>query len=300
MSKNIYILNMNANDMFEILDNGTTEAELILQNIVITSLCMMIISQITISAKPEDAEYVDKLPSCKDIKKKFLTSEVGRSFAAVAGIAAAYPYLLQDPTMVEESEEKLIQIIIDMVDNPSPNLKRIRPTIEEWAKYAKGEAGAALGQIISCPSTNFKTVNIDPGVNNFGILEAIDSIGIKKEILNKYNITSETISKAIKNKYLIDDYGLPSKSVEYPEPNIISSKIQQEILGDQLLRNGTVGTKLIRGMELDMAITKAALEKYLKPKELIAYKFAINTGDKNILRKYTEMVKNRAKEDKSK
>lgn len=298
MSRNIYILNISANDIFEILDNDSLEAKTILRNIMITCVCMMIMAQTTISAKPEGAEYVDKLPSIKHIKKKFITSEVGRTFAASAGIAAAYPYLLQDPSMENESEEKIIQIIVDMVDSPSPNVKRIKPSIDEWQRYSKGEAGAALGQIISCPSTNFKTINIDPRVNDFGIVEAVDSIGISKKTLEKYNITPEIIAKSIKDIYLIDEYGLPTSTVEYEEPNIIRSKIQQEILGDSIIRNGKIGTNLVKSMEPNAAITKTVVEKYLKPKELIAYKFAINTGDKNILRKYTDLVKKRAKEDK--
>lgn len=294
-SNNVYILNINVNDIFAIIDSPTSEAGTILKNFIITCIIMMIMAQITLSARPENAEYVDKLPSYKDIKKKFITSQIGRTLAASAGIASSYPYLMQDPSMQgDENADKVIQIIVDMVDNPSPNIKRIKPSIAEWQRYAKGEAGAAMGQIISCPSTNFKTINISPDIQSFGLSEALASIGINKEILEKYNITPQLIANEIKTTFLIDNSGLPIGKLEYSEPKIITSKIQQEILGEDIIRTGEINTRLVKGLEPDASITKGMIEKYLNSRELIAYRFAINTGDKNILRKYTDLVKIRA------
>lgn len=88
--------------------------------------------------------------------------------------------------------------------------------------------------------------------------------------------------------------------MEYPEPNIIKSQIQKEILGEGIIRNGEINSKLIKGLKADSSITKLMIEKYLNSRELIAYKFAINTGDKNIIRKYTDLVKKRSGEESTK
>lgn len=297
---NLQIMGMNVSDIFSIMDDGSSEAGTILLNIMITGVVMMSMSQIMLSAKPEGPEYVDGLPSYKDSKKKFLTGQIGRTLAASAGVAAAYPYLMQDPSMNgEDGAEKIIVVVADIVDHPSPNIKRIRPSQAEWQRFAKGEVGAAMGQIISCPSTSLKTINVDSKVGDYGVSEAIKNIGISDDTLNKYNITQDTIVDGIRGILLTDNSGIPIKTLEYNEPKIINSKIQAEILGESVCRTGEINTKLSKGLVPESTITKSLVEKYLNSREQIAYKFALNTGDKNILRKYTDMVKERAKEKPS-
>jgi len=294
-SNNVYVNNISLQNTISIIDGNDRSSTQIVKNIVITGIIMLTMAQITISARPENAEYVDKLASYKDIKKKFVTSQVGRTLAAATGIAASYPYLMQDPQMKENDAEKIRQIICDMVDMPSPNIRRIKPSIAEWQQYAKGEAGSAMGQIISCPSTNLKTINVDPNVTTYGIREAISALGISNELLSKHNITPATVVLEMRSIYLVDKAGLPIERLEYDEPTSIFSKIQKEVLNENLIRTGTINSNLVTGLEPEAAITRAQIEKHLNPRELIAYNFAINTGDKNILKKYTETVKKRAK-----
>ncbi len=298
MSNSLYILNSSVNDIVEIFDSSLNESKRIIENIIISGVSMLTMAQISLSALPENAEYVDKLPSYRDIKKKFITGPIGRTLAACSGIASAYPYLMQDPLLSgDDNTEILNTIVLDMVDNPSPNTRRIRPSIPDWQLFAKGEAGAAMGQMISCPSTNFKTVNIQPEVLKYNLTEAIGSLGINKEILNKHNITPTYIAGKIRNTYLVGTNGIPINKLIYDEPDTIHSKIQSEILKDEIQRSGLINTNLVKGQEPNIAISKTHIEKYLNRKELIAYKFAINTGDKNILKKYTDMIKERAKSD---
>lgn len=297
-SKNIYVLNHSVDDMFNMIDAGGPESETILRNLVISGVIMMAMAQISISARPlGNVDYIDKLDSYRDIKKKFVTSHIGRTLAAATGIACAYPYLMTDKNYSgEDGASKLRQHVIDMVDNPSPNIKRIKPSEAEWARFARGEAGAALGQIVSCPSTNLKTVNIDSEITNCGLDEAIEGVGINKNTLTRYNITNESISRDIKKKFLVDNNGMPLDLLIYDEPSSIYSKIQNEILGDRITRSGRVNSVLVKGLEPESPITLEIVENCLNKREFMAYKFAINSGDKNILRKYTEMVKDKMRE----
>lgn len=298
--KNLYVINLSFNDIYSILDSPSQDSGLILKNIIVSGIALMIMAQITISARPEGAEYVDKLPSYKDIKRKFISSSIGRTLAASAGFAASFPYLMQDPQMQgHDGIEKIILLITNMVDMPSPNTKRINPSIADWQLYAKGESGAAMGQMLSCPATNLKTINIEPTVANYGFIEAFEWIGINEEYLNKFNITPESIAKIIKDTYLVEPTGMPLTNLVYEEPKNISSKIQKEIMGNSLTRSGVVNSVLSKGLEPDASITRSLVEKFLSPRELIAYKFAINTGDKNILKKYTDIVKSRSKAENS-
>lgn len=298
-SNNMYILNFSLSEIFSIFDSPTPESALILNNIVITGVAMMSMSQIAISAKPEDQEYVDKLPSYKDVKRKFTTSEYGRTLASCAGIASAFPYIQQDPSMREDDVDKIITIVTDMVDMPSPNVKRIRGSISEWPAYAKGEAGGAFGQINSCPGTNLRTINIEPGVIRYGLSEAIDALGFEKDILERFEITPQSIRERMRNSYLTENTGMPVTKLEYNEPSTIYSKIQEEVLGENMVRTGVVNTKLVKGLEPEAAISKTQITKYLNPREAIAYKFAINSGDRNILKKYNDIIKDRSKADPS-
>lgn len=294
----MYLNNISLPDIFDIADAPDTEhGGQVLANILISGVAMQIMAQISLSAQPEDAEYVDKLPSYKDMKKKFITSQHGRTLASATGFATAFPYLMQDPTMQgDDTAEKIVQLIIDSVDCPSPNVRRIKPTIAEWEQFARGESGSAFGQMISCPSTNLKTINIEgSAIKNAGLEDAIKSVGISNQILEKHNITTTTICNEMRSIYLLNSAGIPVPKLEYDEPKTIFSKIQAEILGDELIRTGTINSALSKGLEPDASITRTLIEKYLTKYELIAYNFAIRSGDKNILRKYTELVKSRAK-----
>lgn len=296
--KNLYVINISFNDIYTILDSSAPDSGLILKNMVIAGIALMIMAQITISVRPEGAEYVDKLPSYKDLKKKFISGSPGRTLAAAAGFAAAFPWLMQDPQMQgDDGANKIIILVTNMVDMPSPNTRRITPSISDWQLYAKGEAGAAMGQMLSCPATNFKTINIEPNVGSYGLNEAFECIGISKENLSKFNITPESIAREVKEIFLIESSGMPTTKLVYAEPIIISSQIQREIMGESLVRSGVANSVLSKGLEPDSSITKALVEKYLNPRELIAYRFAINTGDRNILKKYTDIVKSRSKTD---
>lgn len=294
---NMYLNNISFQDIFGIADSPESEfASQILINILVSGVAMQIMSQIALSAQPEDAEYVDKLPSYKDMKKKFITSQHGRTLAAATGFATAYPYLMQDPVMQgDDVAEKIVQLITDAVDCPSPNVRRISPTIGEWAQFAKGEAGSVFGQMISCPSTNLKTINIDgPTIQKAGLEDAIKTVGISSQVLEKYEITVPTICNKMRSIFLINNSGIPIQKLEYDEPKTIYSKIQFEILGDYLDRVGTINATLQKGLEPDTAITRTLIEKYLSKYELLAYNLSIRSGDKNILKKYTDLVKKRA------
>jgi hypothetical protein len=297
----MYIHNISIPDIFDIADvPGSEFGSQVLINILISCVAMQIMVQIALSAQPEDAEYIDKLPSYKDIKKKFITSQYGRTLASATGFATAFPYLMQDPVMQgDDIAEKIIRLIIDAVDCPSPNVRRIKPTISEWQQYARGEAGSAFGQMISCPSTNLKSINIDGSIiKNFNLEDAVRSIGISNQILEKHDISILSICSQMRSIFLINSVGIPVSKLEYDEPKTIYSRIQVDILGDELKRTGTISSALSKGIEPDASITRILIEKYLTKYELMAYNFAIRCGDKNILKKYTELIVNRASRPK--
>lgn len=299
---NLYVNNIQLKDVSNLFESGNSEhTPHIILNMVVAGVSTFIMSQLTISARPEGPEYTDQLQSYKDIKRRVIISTPGRTLAAVIGLASAFPYMLGDIKMKgEDIAIGLGLITVEMVESQAPNTKRIKPSTADWQSYAKGEMGAATGQLLSCPSTNLKTLNIDgQNVQNYNLEDAIDAIGIEKETLQKYNITPERVTNEFKSIFLVDNSGMPIYKIEYDEPQTIYSKIQADIFGDTLIRSGKMNSSLIKGLEPESPITKTQIEKHLDKYELIAYNFAIKSGDKNILRKYTDIVKERARSEKS-
>jgi hypothetical protein len=296
-SNSIVVLNRSLSDILLVIDGPNEEVPILLMNSVIAFIGMLTMAQITISARPEGSEYVDKLPSIKDIKSKILTSFRGRTLSALVGLTASFPYMMNDPRMKENDIDNIITFAVDQIENPSPNTKRIRASTDEWPKYARGEASAAFGQMLSCPISNLKTLNISADVGEYGLDKAIEALGVNEEVLNKHNITKDKIITEFKKIFLVNEKGMPIEKIEYHEPTSIKSKIQEEIFGNLIFRNGNIGINLVQGMEPDAAISKSLVALFLNPRERIAYKFAIESGDKNILRKYTEMIRARSIEN---
>lgn len=299
----LYVINISIRDMIEVIEvlndiNLDNEIKDLLDSILISCISMFTMSQISVSARPENFEYVDKLPSYKDLKRKFICSEHGRSLAACMGFAAAFPYAYQDKKIYDEFPFIARTVIYDFIKTSGPNYKRIKPTVESWPAYAKGEMGAAIGQMLSCPATNLNVLNINSfEVCNFGILDAVNNSGISPAILDKYRVSIEDIKTKMRNIYLFDDNGTLLSNLTYNEPKLIYSKIQEEILGDFLFRDDIVNTNVVKGLESDFRITKKVIEDCLSKRELLAYNFAIRSGDKNILKRYIDLVKKRIKKD---
>lgn len=292
----LYILNLEVTKVFEIFDNLDFEiSRVILLNIIITTIAIFTMVQIAISAKPERIEYLDKLPSYLDIKKKFISNSMGKTFAACVGFARSFPYLIYEKKFYNEDVSlNSIKIISDMLNSIGSNRKRSKPSVPEWQLYAVGEMSAAVGQMLSCPSTNLKILNIiESEVVSYDLRQCIRKLGLNKILYLKYNITLKIIKDSIQKVYMVDNKNIYIKKLIYTESNLITSKIQNEILGNSLIRNNFFNIKKFEYLDLVSIIGVIQKRNYLTKYELMAYEFAIKVGDKNILRKYTDLIRKR-------
>lgn len=301
----LYVNEVSFSDLFETYESKDMALNKdILLTIVMVGLAVMTMTQICISAKPETIGYTDKLPSYKDMKRRFISSELGRRVASFAGIVKALPYALQqEKSLLEKEDEisiKLFTIAMDMSQS-NTNAKRVSPGSTNWQIYAKGEMTASLGQLLSCPCTNVDVLNIKGNeIYNFGLAEALVNIGFNPDVYHKYGLSIEGIKNEVRKQYLTDNGGLPTDKITYNEPKNIYSRIQEDILGDSIIRNGSFSTVLVKGVEPDVRITKKDIDIHLNKYEKLAYDFAKKSGDKNILKKYTDLIVGRAKGDKIK
>lgn len=284
----IYINNLSVPQVFEPFDLASwSNGKRIFNDIIIGLLGVFIMVQISFSARPKSAEWIDQLPSYKDIKYKIINSRPGMILSACVGLASAYPYA-REYLEIESDEmyNNLFIIANEMVESYISNTKRIKPTKENWLSFARGEMGAVKGQLLSCPSTNIKKLNINASdVTNFGIDEALYNIGFTEKMYWKYEVNIESIKNDIKKIFLVDKCGIPLKDLIYYEPIHIESKIQSEILGCNIVRKANIDIREGKLIEPDKPINRNYLLKNLNKSEKIAYNICIRTGD-------TQMIKN--------
>ena len=295
---NLYLVNVSFSDAFELFDSCSKEiAKPIFEKFVITGLCIMSMVQISISARPEGPEFVDKLGSYKDLKG-IINSNNGRTVAACYGIAIAFPHAMDDFSKdLENMPDKLGTLANNMADALDVNSKRIKATSKDWYPYSKGEMGAAKGQMLSCPNTNINKLGIDgTEVIAYGVEKAIEKMGFDKSLFEKYDLTIDEIKFKFRKMMLTDGGGLPVDKVIYNEPTFISSKILDEIVGDKLIRNQEVKSKLEKGEIPESSVSKGFLAKYLSKLELYAYNIAIRSGDIKILKNLTDKAIARSKD----
>lgn len=294
--QSLYVLKLELSKVFELFD--VIELELsrnILMNIIIAGISIFVMAQISLSARPASVEYIDKLPSYVDLKRKFISSNIGRTFAACIGFARAFPYLIHEKRFKNGNITlNSIEIITDMINSIGSNINRCKASVFVWQVYALGEMNASLGQMLSCPSTNLKILNINESeLVSYDLRQCIKNLGINKNLYLKFNINLGTIKLSIQKIYMLDSKNIPIKKLIYAEPININSKIQNEILGNSLIRNNLFNIEGLNYMDLVSVMYLIQRENYLSKHELIGYEFAINSGDKNVLRKYTHLIKKR-------
>jgi hypothetical protein len=299
---NIYLCNISLPVAFEIFNSASfEEAKKLLTNFVTCGIGMMMMTQIGISSKPQNAEWVDQLRSIKDIKQNIINSKVGLTVSACIGLTAAYPSAIFDLDIKEEEiGEYFCSLAHEMVESNTGNTKRIKPSKTEWLAYARGEMGAAKGQMLSCPTTNIERLNINNSqIISYSVQDALNNLGFAKETYFKYGINADNIITYIRPMFLKDKGGLPIEKLVYNEPNFVKSKIQNEIFGDCLVRIESVKDSLEKGVIPDRPMSKEFLAKNLSKMQLFAYNVAVRTGDTPMIKKLTSLAMQNSKQSES-
>lgn len=305
---NFYVNNISIRDIRTIFHTHSAHSyfsRAFYLNIICGILAINIMVQIRMSMREQTIDYIDKLPSYKDYKKKFITGIPGRSIAVASGLVLSYPYILDTLENIPKSDPSQIYDCIfeyanTFLDENIPNTKRLsKPSSSAtWPAYAKSEMSAALGLLLSCPGTNIKLLNIDPSkAANATLLDVLNYSGFDQEFFHAQQISIDDIRNVFCTYMLADSGGFPLNKIEYHEnPQVISS-LEKDLLGDSITRIGTVNTALNKGSEPDSAITRKDILANLLNYELTAYEIAFRSGDPALLRKYTNLVKKRIQDN---
>lgn len=299
---NMYICNIKLSQAVELVCSAEDEKKVyeVVLDMVIAGLGCLVIAQISDSAQPEKSEWVEKLSSVKHIKTKIINGKPGLALSAVIGMTIAFPSALKD--LSEQGDDNVGNNFLGQVElfttTYTTNEKRIVGNSKNWNAFARGEMGAAKGQLLSCPTSNLKILGIDGSeIKSYGVSEAIEKLGLDSKVLSDLKITPQIVKDEFRKIFLIDNTGKLMSSLIYDEPAHIKSKIQNEILGDSLIRTAEIKSELVKGAEPTFMITKAALNEFLTKNELFAYNIAIRTGDSIMAKKLTDIAIVRSKAD---
>lgn len=118
------------------------------------------------------------------------------------------------------------------------------------------------------------------------------NLGTKRFFINDGDRIAQICFNRIKQTELIET--IFEQEEENPQ---INSKIEMEIMGNRIQRRGMVNTHLSKGMEPHSTITKNIAQKYLSKLEFLSYNTAIRSGNSEILRKYTNIIAERIKDE---
>jgi hypothetical protein len=297
-ANNLYVINIGMCDMIVFLDPRYNPARLtyIWMRISVASVGIVMLVQLRLSLPDESsAEFWDKLESYKRYKRQVTLGRHGRTLAITAGLTATAPYILAANTNVSDDEvmETVLDVEESYIANPIPNTRRFpKPSGNtDWKPFLEGEISAATGQILSCPATNIKMLNLNASeVKDMSVEQALEAVGLSKDFRETSGLSTELIKGELKTLLLESDGGIPFKELSFKENPLVSSVIEKEILGDQVKRTGYVATSLYKGQEPGSAITRTIATKYLSRLEMFAYDVASRNGDPNILRKYTKLI----------
>lgn len=272
-----------------VIDEGLDDEDDLLGDVnnelIINALCIVILVQLRYSIT-EDAKYYDQLPSIKYYKKKILSAEPGLTWCTLISALECINYI--DLSLLEIAQTFIIKPI-----SPSKKVggKPTKGNATEWFLHRRS---VILGTIQSCPSTKASAFGLNSSCANWTTDDALNFIwpnGLPE------NVTKQNIISDFKDYLLTGTNDTTMSKITFKEPNLIKSKIEEEIFSDIIVRNGETSTKVLEsGILPDNRVTKDQLEKFLNSKELRQYRVALKFGDNQVLKELNTIASKRIKD----
>nr|ALP86082.1 hypothetical protein [Phacus orbicularis] len=209
----------------------------LLENILILRFIFIILLQLSISSFPEGIKFFNNLPSLKYIKKKFISSFIGKS-----AIACLIIFVLLEKKKIRLKEMYLKDFFIlinDLLEIINFNSIANKQKNEiNFNKYIK------LFMYSFCQKVNNFFLTKDMYLNNnlnfikdLGLVETINFIQLDMEFYGKFEINIDSIIEKIQQIYLSNELGQPIQHLFYTESTKIFSKLESEILDGKFIRS---------------------------------------------------------------
>jgi len=233
----------------------------------VTMVIILNMVQIRSALNSVPASIVDRSPSYRYYKARFLRKDEVQGFLISLGICQIAPFMEADPGLLNYT----IQQYLDCgAGGNSPYIEK--PTETNYEKYFHGVVSRMAGLINSCPSTNGQTFNFPPGHLTFTL----------KDILEALPFSDGPTSEEVRDQIL--EMGLDSQDSVILEENPLffpggNTPLEKDIFGDKLKRVPQSSISLGKASTLqDNRINRAALERVLSPLEMLQYDKSVGTN----------------------
>lgn len=244
--------------------------------------CLIIIIMCQIRINTASLGYtqttVDQLPSYKVYKQRIISGVPGRTISAIIAVADSLKFL---------SDDVLQQTIEAYTDSPIKPRNPVQNGATTYGEYIPYRMTQVHGTMQSCPASNVKMFGLPNGFEKWGLQEALTFI--KSSPVSREQ--QELILKICDDNMFTNKGGIPQKPVIFAEPSNISSNLEKDIFGDNIVRNGAVESKLGPSGTLPASpITLNMVNTHLSARERVLYNIAQTNGDKVLLRELNAII----------
>ena len=180
---------------------------------------------------------VDRLPSFKFYKARYLKSINSR---AVVILLAMYPilsYLHSDP---ETLESTLYSNLDEGVGSNTPYIDKPNPN--NYSLFYYGVISRILGLLNSCPATNFSIFNFPNSVKDFKVEDVLKLLPFPEDVMP----SADEVKAFLRNEMLLEAEN-PSFEEEVLPGETGLTALETEIFGDVMSRRMDVSNTLSRG-----------------------------------------------------
>jgi hypothetical protein len=259
-----------------------------LNHLIAGAVAIIIMVQIRLSDPSSSQQYFDGLPSFKLYKKRLISGIPGRTWCIGISLAEAIEF-------VPESESLDKMVIAYSENEIIPCKPTGKPTKNNYGEFISYRMTQILGTLSSCPASNIKVFSLPLECINWGLQEALKFIAPDR-VFEKKDISR--IEEILVENLTLNEGGLPTGVLNFGEPSSLNSKIEKEIFGELIARDGSVSSTLgLSGSLPSSPITGEMVAKYLSKREFVMYEVALRNGDKSRLNSLNRKIQQAAMEE---
>lgn len=265
------------------LDDESGAITVITSELCVCAVMITMLVQLKLSTT-EPSQHFDQLSSTRYYKKRIICGDPGLVWTTM--IAAYETFDLLGVPLSDLLETYIHEAIL-----PTKKFTG-KPNKNNAVEYFKHRRAQILGTLQACPSTKPSYFNLDPSCIDWDVKQTLDYMfpkGIPP------GITVEDITNSFCEHILTKENGPKLEEVIFNEANNLSSKIETQVLGKIIKRTGEISNTIQQNGKLpDNKVTQEILEQFLTPKELRQYKVALKFNDKTIIKRLTEVAKQKS------
>lgn len=234
---------------------------------IILAVCSLfavlaIMAQIRCAKSTLPPAAIDRSPSYKFYKSRFLKSVWADIVIVALGMYSVLPWLDADPA---ELEEAMVSNLDAGIQSNTPFIDK--PTSQNFQLYYWGVLSRMSGLLNSCPATNYGIFNFPKAVRDAKVEDILSWMPFDEEYLPSVDsLISHLRDEILKEE---ENPSFAEDALSYPGG---LTPIELQVFGDVMSRKPAVTARLERGSVLGgNAITRANLELVLSPTELAQY-----------------------------